>query len=289
MEPGYNQPTVVSARYLQRQMLAQQPPGELTQLKNDVFLPLLRYRLQQLHDSGLPVPEHWLNPSNDLLELIQVHLDPTLTKSHSESGYYMSYNPSIVLTKAPTVFASGQVDIESSPLLHELLHYVSGISQFENQLYGDVQVDRMGLRNYLDRSNGSEILNEATTEALTRWVLSSKTPDFGTMTCKEFFDGPSDIPPRNYMLEQQTASRLLGDMPVGTLLDAYFDDSVIVNGKNTTSKPLTEFEGMLFGHLSNGYADIEKAIVDLKQSKANLQEPIPRDAPATPAPSLDSR
>ena len=151
-------------------------------------------------------------------------------------------------------------------LVHELWHYLAGIEYLITD--GDVRINRSaGFYNGTD-VQGREMVLEATAEALTRWTLSSESPDFSNMSVEEFFTGPNDFPMFVYMSDQKISGQLLRGIDLNVLLDAYFVDG-IVRGVDVEPLPETRaLDDAIRGCVELGWSGLSTARESINDKRA---------------------
>lgn len=196
-----------------------------TRFKNEEVLPRFISRLNEMIDAGFQLDRKILQERIDFLYKIPVLVD---VDDHKRiHGHWSAKTGSIHIS----VFEPGQGDRAKRTLYHELSHALSATSD----IYGfEITV---GLRRtFYDtnpvieklQSDFGMALNEAFTSSLQEWLLSDETPNFSRMTVAEFFKGPGDFD-GTYTNERKFFVKHIGNMPIGNMTRAYFEDCTVPN------------------------------------------------------------
>jgi len=247
-----------SSRHLQREEMRKNPPttnpSPTQEAKNTILVPWLVDRLALMQKEGLPIPEHWLDPKAELLRGVEVEIDPSM----EPDGEYFFQKLKIFLKKEPSML-SGEAQTQSPwhNLVHEMVHFISGIDLRPRSDMQHIKPVRWAgfAEPGLDFA-GRKLLFEATTEALTRWIVSNENADFNTMDAKTFFEGPADIPMQNYTSDQHVMAIILEDMPSELLLKAYFADTITINGQAIPNADYEAFERHLNSRVRGGFGGL---------------------------------
>lgn len=199
---------------------------QATAFKNEVVVPRYISRLNELISAGFQLDPKALEERIDLLFSIPVFVDVDDYKKMN--GYY---NPRFGAIHISHFIPGKSEEKTKSILYHELSHLLSSISDL------DAPEISVGLRrvHYSDdptiekrHTELGRVLNEAFTSSLQEWLFSEETPRFGRMTVAEFFKGPGDFD-GSYSDEREFFAVHIGNMPIGNMTRAYFEDCKLPN------------------------------------------------------------
>ncbi len=246
---------------------------EATMQANELYGPLVQLRLAELQQAGLPLPDHWLETDNHYLEDIPIVINPIL--QYGSSGQYFARASALMLAQSLDGDPTDGYESSEHVYVHELLHYISGSTFTIDDETGEPLITNVGFWQTALYHAGDNELNEATTEALARWVVSSETPDFTTMTCRDFFYGPADVAFTFYADEQLYCAVALAEMPVSTLLNAYFEDRAHINNIYSENRHMAEFDQALSETVRGGWYGLEKIFSSLHARNQIVTQTIP--------------
>lgn len=223
---------------------------QATTFKNEVVLPKYISRLRELVRAEFPLDSKILEERIGLLYAIPIFVDVDDYKNLN--GYY---NPGFGAVHISHFIPGKSEEKTESILYHELSHVLSSISDL------DANEISVGLRRvfYSDdpivekrQTELGRALNEAFTSSLQEWLLSDKTPNFGRMTVAQFFKGPRDFG-GTYIGERKFFAEIIGNMPIGNMTRAYFEDCKLLN-KISETQTYKGFLGTLARYFPGGFS-----------------------------------
>ncbi len=243
--------------------------AEKTETKNRVVLPFFAQRIREMAEDGFPFPLDRIDEMIELATIIKISdfhkKERASRKKESETAIYRPEFFRIV-SDGHEDFHRG---LEARPrtLIHELVHVISGHRMPSEYFNVHEQSPTHNIVN-LDAKNALLLealrpemrsrhdlfadLDEAMTETLSRWIVSDLRPDFGDMTCREFFRGPSDVKYSAYFEESYFFERVLGDMPLAPLARFCFTDYTSLDPPGERTPSYQAFANTLGRHIKGG-------------------------------------
>lgn len=280
--PSHGDPAVRLALSLQRTVALTEQSRQATEYKNYVVIPFLEIRLSEMADAGFPVPPHIVNIRESHFAQLPVVVDYERAQTHGFLGKADWRFSQMVLRDTPHDDSFPSDISNLHVVVHESVHHISGISilnddWMQNKSGVGFIRDGGGIDGGQFRSKHFDVsnaLNEAFTESMTRWILSNERPDFGSMTCAEFFQGPLDVPVNIYKKEQQFAANALGDMQMGILSRAFFEDQRFIELESGPTPHWDTFISELNRRIPRGIDGLDDMHKTEITKATDVQQPI---------------